>query len=172
MEVEFTATCPSTRYKYSTELLASSYNSGVGAHGEKIYNLDLEIPSTAVIVNFRSCRLFSCQYALEVTASLPGCNTDLDIATNVGICHIPYPEAPPVNEAAPPYSELQEPSFGEAVGMSLPQNSPGPSTRRENEAPTASLKIDLSKHYNDSGTKFTNLESPPPTYEDASKHFT
>lgn len=60
-------TTPSSQSKSDYELLATSHNTGVGAHGERTYNLSLEIPQSAQIPNFNLCQLFKQKTKLEVS---------------------------------------------------------------------------------------------------------
>lgn len=167
-DVEFTVSHPSTWHKYDTQLIAASYNTGVGAHGERTYDLEIEIPPAGVY-NFHGCRLFNSHFTLTISASFSGWHTDLNMTTNIGLGHIPYPEEGALNihyVTEQPFGVLPATSFAESLpvpmSMPLPPYSPGPSAPRVHDAPSAPSKIDLSENY---------INSAPPTYQEATEKF-
>lgn len=60
-------TYPSSDDKYEKKTLVLSLNSGVGAHGDKVYNLELQVPNDLDLPNFVNCRLFSMWHAIKVS---------------------------------------------------------------------------------------------------------
>lgn len=61
-------TFPKLDTKSSEELIASAYESGVGAHGERTYDIPLDIPGSTFLPNFSLCTLFE-QY-VQLTVSI------------------------------------------------------------------------------------------------------
>ncbi|XP_023014669.2 arrestin domain-containing protein 3 isoform X2 [Leptinotarsa decemlineata] len=82
-------TSPSMKKKSDTELLSSTSDTGVGAHGERTYDLELQIPTAGVVYNFKRCTLFKQNFTLEVEACIGGCHTNMNVKTNVVLGHIP-----------------------------------------------------------------------------------
>lgn len=66
-EIKSMVTHPSHASKSDYELLATSNDSGVGAHGQRTYHFTLEIPESAQVHNFNLCQLFSETTKLEVS---------------------------------------------------------------------------------------------------------
>ncbi|CAG9759981.1 unnamed protein product [Ceutorhynchus assimilis] len=95
--LRFKATDPGSDYKYDSEKIAVSHNSGVGAHADKTYNLELKIPSSSVVPNFTRCQLFRCEHELKVTAGISGCHKNLEVSTDVAACH-EHPNMHPLHQ--------------------------------------------------------------------------
>ncbi|KAJ8967574.1 hypothetical protein NQ314_002773 [Rhamnusium bicolor] len=56
--VESRVTSPKKAFKHDYELLATHHDTGVGAHGERTYDLQLAIPKSTLVPNFNLCELF------------------------------------------------------------------------------------------------------------------
>ncbi|KAJ8967573.1 hypothetical protein NQ314_002772 [Rhamnusium bicolor] len=89
MTVESRVTSPSSESKCDYELLATDNDTGVGAHGDRTYDFQLEIPKFTVVPNFNLCTLFKQWTILKVKAVLPSCHEDMDISTTIVMGHIP-----------------------------------------------------------------------------------
>lgn len=61
------ATDPKSDDKSETEIVAHEENTGVGAHGNREYFMELQIPPNLELPNFKSCQLFSQSCRLEVS---------------------------------------------------------------------------------------------------------
>lgn len=107
--IEERVNSPSSDTKYSEVILATIVETGVGAHGNRIYNLDLLIPIDTDLPNFDTCTLFK-QYCeievkilliqkqnmlsniisyFQVEAKLPGPHTNMRLEQKVRLGHIP-----------------------------------------------------------------------------------
>ncbi|CAG9861412.1 unnamed protein product [Phyllotreta striolata] len=95
LTIESKVTHPSTRHKYNEDLLAYVHESGVGAHGQRTYNIDMCIPPSSVVPNFAGSYLFKQWCDLEIEAVVPGCHTNLSIKTQVKLGHIPLLQGAP-----------------------------------------------------------------------------
>ncbi|XP_050501285.1 arrestin domain-containing protein 3-like [Diabrotica virgifera virgifera] len=101
LTVESKTTSPSKHYKYDKEYIQRVTDSGVGAHGQRIYKINFPIPRSAVVPNFINCTLFKQWSVLKVTAVVPGCHTNLEVETGIKLGHIPLPERPGPPPVAP-----------------------------------------------------------------------
>ncbi|XP_057662386.1 arrestin domain-containing protein 2-like isoform X2 [Diorhabda carinulata] len=103
MTIESKTTSPRTHHKYDTELIGLISDTGVGAHGQRVYNIDFQIPQSAIIPNFYGSSLFKQWCVLKVEAVIPGCHSNLEIESGVHLGHIPIleynsePQPPRVN---------------------------------------------------------------------------
>ncbi|KAG5891408.1 hypothetical protein JTB14_031475 [Gonioctena quinquepunctata] len=129
MTTESKSTSPRTHYKYDSELLWSDSNTGVGAHGERTYEFNVEIPRTAVLYNFNQCTLFRQWNSFKIEAVIPGCHSNLEIEPEVKLGHIPiagpqtqqlyhpepvihpFPAAPPPDSQPPSYFADKAPPY-------------------------------------------------------------
>ncbi|XP_018576804.1 arrestin domain-containing protein 3 [Anoplophora glabripennis] len=169
MEVKSMVTHPRDESKSNSELLATNSDTGVGAHGQRSYDLNLEIPQSAQVPNFEQCVLFSQKTKLEVTAVLPGCHTNLKAVAYVTIGHIPIdgfnqnlghePKKHPPDTAAdiPPYAPGP-------IGFINPQEATAaPSAPPSEGGPSAPPKKEAADDFGPS-------ELPPPSYNEAVSH--
>ncbi|XP_074028770.1 arrestin domain-containing protein 3 isoform X1 [Leptinotarsa decemlineata] len=139
MVLEYKTTSPRTSHKYDDELVASDYDTGVGAHGERTYLFDLRIPSSSAIYNFRRCTLFKQWFVLKVEANIPGCHSNMEVETGVQIGHIPVrgTEQPTHQISHLPSSEIPGGVFPPPPPKHVPDNPPPyPSLDREPPYPT------------------------------------
>ncbi|CAG9821144.1 unnamed protein product [Phaedon cochleariae] len=89
MTIESKATSPRTRHKQDTEIVASTSDTGVGAHGQRIYDFDLLIPMSTVLPNFTRSALFKQWCDINVEAVIPGCHSNMEIGASIKLGHIP-----------------------------------------------------------------------------------
>ncbi|KAJ8968528.1 hypothetical protein NQ317_001723 [Molorchus minor] len=89
MDIISTASKLWTESKTEHELIATCRSGGVGAHGNRIYDLQMEIPGSTVVPNFRFATLFEESTKIEVTAVVAGCNSNLGVEFKVTLGHIP-----------------------------------------------------------------------------------
>lgn len=195
MNMRFKTTHPSSDYKHDSELVTTSHNSGVGAHGEKTYNLSLEIPPSTVLPNFTGCELFSCDTTLKVTAAVSGCHTDIDIKTDVALAHESLlSQSPPMSAPYDPYCIQPPPSgFVQPLTMSMPMPQPefgnepnkdlepppypvpgypaGPSAPQDFNAPSAPPPMNMAGNFSNQDGEKSGFELPPPSYDEAAKNF-
>ncbi|KAG5891405.1 hypothetical protein JTB14_031472 [Gonioctena quinquepunctata] len=77
--------------KYESEVIWSAGNMvpGVGANGSKTYEFDMKIPKTAPLYNFNRSILFNQWTTLKVGAVISGCHSNIEIAPQVMLGHIP-----------------------------------------------------------------------------------
>ncbi|KAL3270086.1 hypothetical protein HHI36_009144 [Cryptolaemus montrouzieri] len=110
---------PSNETKSEENTLAQDSWSGVGAHGENKYDIELPIPTEVAIPNLDRSSLFEVSYDVEISASISGCHSDIDLSFSVTIGHIqnqsqmggapmpggfsPPPNYPPQDGNAYPY---------------------------------------------------------------------
>ncbi|XP_057661952.1 arrestin domain-containing protein 1-like isoform X6 [Diorhabda carinulata] len=88
---------------YDINELATASISGVGAHGDRNYLFNFEIPSSANVPNFTGCRLFDTKVFFTAEAVIPGFHTNLRIDTETIILgHIPLDSTS--SQHPPPYN--------------------------------------------------------------------
>nr|XP_023014664.1 arrestin domain-containing protein 3-like isoform X3 [Leptinotarsa decemlineata]XP_023014665.1 arrestin domain-containing protein 3-like isoform X3 [Leptinotarsa decemlineata] len=100
-------TIPSTKERAESVLLASTSDTGVGAHGERTYDLELQIPTSAVVYNFKQCTLFQQKFILKIEARIGGCHTNMDVKTYVMLGHIPLDDIQNQSIQNTPYSQSE-----------------------------------------------------------------
>ncbi|XP_023311073.1 arrestin domain-containing protein 3-like [Anoplophora glabripennis] len=89
MKIKSKVSASTDRGKSNRELLAINSYTGVAAHSQRSYDLNLEIPQSAQVPNFDQCKLFSQETKLEVTAVIPECLTNMKAVSYVTLGHIP-----------------------------------------------------------------------------------
>ncbi|XP_057661948.1 arrestin domain-containing protein 1-like isoform X2 [Diorhabda carinulata] len=90
---------------YDINELATASISGVGAHGDRNYLFNFEIPSSANVPNFTGCRLFDTKVFFTAEAVIPGFHTNLRIDTETIILgHIPLDSTSSQQTDPPPYN--------------------------------------------------------------------
>ncbi|CAG9821143.1 unnamed protein product [Phaedon cochleariae] len=89
MTIESKATSPKSNNKRDTEMVAFISDTGLGAHGQKIYDFDLLIPMSTVLPNFTRSALFEQWCVISVEAVIPGCHSNMQIDTSIILGHIP-----------------------------------------------------------------------------------
>ncbi|XP_050501302.1 arrestin domain-containing protein 1 isoform X2 [Diabrotica virgifera virgifera] len=125
---EYTTTSPNTHHKHETDIIAHASDTGVGAHGERTYNLNFMIPATAPINNFSGCSLFKQWFVLKVKGVIKGFHANLEISANLKLGHIPFlgnsvglPPAPSMPYYEPgKHSGEAPPSYEESIKPSAP----------------------------------------------------
>ncbi|XP_023311066.1 arrestin domain-containing protein 3 isoform X1 [Anoplophora glabripennis] len=195
MNVKCRVTSPSSDSKSDFELLATDNDTGVGAHGQRTYNLTLEIPESAQVPNFNLCELFRQETTLKITAVIEGCHNDMDFDTEITMGHIPVhdPSSPaeqyppsayqpnmyppntyppntyPPNPVMPPYPPAQGKMPG-PMGFVVPQGADsGPSAPPSDGGASAPSKREIAEQefvvVGTDNPQFNEL--PPPSYNEA-----
>lgn len=83
--------------------------SGVGAHGENQYDMEILIPPQAPFPNLNRSSLFEISYDVEICANIDGCHSNMDLSFSIEIGHIQHQSQlgsnplPPVEGIAPVY---------------------------------------------------------------------
>lgn len=65
-------TSPSSDDKIEEDVIVSDGDTGVGAHGDRDYNIALQIPQNLDLPNFTRCALFSQKFLLKVRKFMTG----------------------------------------------------------------------------------------------------
>ncbi|KAK9886117.1 hypothetical protein WA026_014903 [Henosepilachna vigintioctopunctata] len=81
---------PSHETKTDENTLVEDTWSGVGAHGENNYDIQLPIPSDIFVPNLDRSTLFEVSYDIEITAAISGCHSDIDLSFSVNLGHIQH----------------------------------------------------------------------------------
>ncbi|XP_044755834.1 arrestin domain-containing protein 3-like [Coccinella septempunctata] len=76
--------------------------SGVGAHGENKYDMELLIPAPAPYPNLNRSSLFEISYDIEICAVISGCHSNMELSFNVEIGHIQHQSQTAESYAPPP----------------------------------------------------------------------
>ncbi|XP_030748760.1 arrestin domain-containing protein 3-like [Sitophilus oryzae] len=160
--LDYKTTHPGVKYKHDSELVSSTGDTGVGAHGEREYNFVLDIPQSTPVYNFAGCDLFRSSHELKVCAAIPGMHNDFEIEQTIYLGHIPFNTISPI---------FPQPGFNAGpnvpimpMPMPMPSNE-GATAPVNNVAPSAPPKLLMSNEEN-SGDGNAN-ELPPPSYNEA-----
>ncbi|CAG9831706.1 unnamed protein product [Diabrotica balteata] len=137
MTIESKTTSPRTHHKYDNELIALTSATGVGAHGQRTYTFDFQIPHNAMIPNFAGSYLFKQWCVLNVEAVIPGCHSNLDISTGVKLGHIPLigNQFPPSQVNMIPVHEAPGGAFPSRTMYDDPSSNPPPYPPEGEKAP-------------------------------------
>ncbi|XP_017778726.1 PREDICTED: arrestin domain-containing protein 4-like isoform X2 [Nicrophorus vespilloides] len=165
---DFMSSSPRTKTKTAYEVITKKTDSGIGANGEKTYELALVIPQTYFVPNLNNCNIMKVSYVIEVVLPCPHRNITAAIPIVIG--HVPLEG---VNLSLTQTQGL--PSYGRAVAEGhrqtrlQPQPQPGPSTSSMEPAPAYNPAFSGPPTFEASqaSTSDNQKTTPPPTYEEA-----
>ncbi|XP_056630437.1 arrestin domain-containing protein 4-like [Diorhabda sublineata] len=129
--VHFTTHKPSTQYKVEKHPIATTERGGVRSKGQKTYNIDMTIPENTVTYNFSKCLLFKEWFAVNVTAALPVCYSNLFLEAAFEVGHVilrtsnqiesstvetePQNNITPIGQAPPDNTKQLPPSYDDVI---------------------------------------------------------
>lgn len=110
--------------RYINEDLTSKTITGVGAHGQQTYDVNLQIPHDLAVPNMVECQLIESIYRLEVTASTSGLNRDLNfVIAEIKVGHIEGPlESVASSSSYPNQSSYTSTYIPQTSGYPYPPN--------------------------------------------------
>ncbi|XP_056630436.1 arrestin domain-containing protein 3-like [Diorhabda carinulata] len=79
-------------YTKTQELLGFQTATGVGAHGQRTYLLNFQMPHSILLYNLASCQLIRQFFTLRAEAVLPIWHKSLTVETDIKLGHIPLRE--------------------------------------------------------------------------------
>ncbi|XP_044758207.1 arrestin domain-containing protein 1-like [Coccinella septempunctata] len=134
--------------RYINEDLIIKTFSGVGAHGQQTYDVNLRIPSDLPVPNLVTCQLLESIYRVEVVGKTSGLNRDINfVLAEISIGHVdgpgwsgpsssgisdpsPYPPAYPSQSSGYPYPPDERSKT--SIGFASAQPSAPPSYKELN----------------------------------------
>ncbi|CAG9831705.1 unnamed protein product [Diabrotica balteata] len=167
--IEYTTTLPNTHHKHESDIIAHASDTGVGAHGERMYMFNFVIPATAAIYNFAGCSLFKQWFVLKVKGVIKGFHSNLEISANLKLGHIPFLGNPVGLPSAPTM-----PYYAPGALSPIPLSNTTSNSHLPSENPRAPLySTGPSSTNNFNGSLYAEngktSEDSPPSYEESIK---
>lgn len=158
--IEYVVNTPSTRTRTCDELVAESFDGGIGAHGEKSWTATLLIPADKSFPNMTGCELIRMSYRLKGVVYIPYPHTNLSAYVPLTIGHIPLAGVnfnaslgPPTEERLPYIDATAPPSentslvtpFGRNNYGAIYVNPTAPDGEQDSTAPPKYEEVALTK---------------------------
>lgn len=143
--INFYSTSPRRKGRPEANKITSTTDSGVGAHGKRFYELNLQIPSSFAPLNLKKCTIIDVKYTLNVTVVIPGMHRNLNASVDIEIGNVALRDSgyrvqhyPPVLTLAEPEASIIDDVDGFAV-IGLNRDPSAPPGMPQEEMPTISV---------------------------------